>query len=392
MEYSLDSFMNIKLRWRQNATAIACTDSRTERFRVRELRQARRHSHARKAEEENRTGKETKEAEQAKSLAFSLSASLAFRSLSLVLFVGEPIPSQTASSHLTAHDSEALPIRELASVVAEALLVKITEQVIGFHADVRALKLSLHQAPEVLHRVRMNIAVCVLYGVIHNRVPILRIKPVVRLQSVTEESATRLYVLLNVLVKFMLPAIRNSEGEDLAAALHHSQSDGLILAPRAGNNLLTACAVHIARFAADERFIYFDFARQFRSGLILHRFANAVKHEPSGLLGQSEVARDFVAAHTILAVGNKPHSREPLAQRDRRFIEDRTDFNGELFPAFRSAALPNSARLEEHRFLCLAVRALQAIGPALARKIVQSVVGIVEVNNRFGQCFGAFHA
>ena len=44
--------------------------------------------------------------------------------------------------------------------------------------------------------------------------------------------------------------------------------------------------VHVPRFAADEGFVYLDFAAKLPSvRLILHRKANPVKHEPSGLLG-----------------------------------------------------------------------------------------------------------
>src|ERR1700722_9635390 len=117
-------------------------------------------------------------------------------------------------------------------------------------------------------------------------------------------------------VKLMLPAIRDSKSEDLAAALGHAESDGLVFAASARNNLLTSRAVHVAGFAADERFIDFHFTSKLRRALVLHRFANTVKHEPSGFLSQSEIPSDFVAAHAVLAIRNEPHGREPLAQGD----------------------------------------------------------------------------
>jgi hypothetical protein len=387
----IDRTRNTIRAWRQSAPTIACTDPRAKRLRVRKLRQACGNPDARKAEEKNRTSEKTAEAEQVKSLAFSLSASLAFRSLSLVLFFGEPIPSQAASRHLRAHDSEALCVRELSSVVAERLLVKISEQVERLNADVGPLKLSLNETPEVFHRVRVNVAMRILDSMVNNRVPILGRKPVVRLQRITEQRAARLDVLLHVLVKFMLLAVRNGESKNLATALYHTESDSFVLAASARNNLFTARPVHVARFSADEGFINFDFARKLRGVLVLHRFANPMKHKPRSLLGQSEVSRDLVTRDPVLAVRDKPHSREPFAQRNRRFVKDSADFNRELFSAFRRAALPDTASLEEHGFLGLTVRALHPFGPALRREVVQRVVGIVEINNRFGQCFGAFH-
>src|SRR5580700_11160229 len=141
--------------WRQSAATIACTNPGAKRFRVRELRQARWYFNACEAKEENHASNETAEAEQAKRLAFSLSAPSAFRSLSLFLFVCQPIPCEATTSNLTADDSEAVRISQLAPVVAERLLVKITEQVERLDADVCALKLPFHETPEVLHRVRV---------------------------------------------------------------------------------------------------------------------------------------------------------------------------------------------------------------------------------------------
>jgi hypothetical protein len=115
--------MDRALQWRQSATTITRTDPRAERFRVRELRQACWHFDAGKAKEKS-SGKEATEAEQAKRLAFSLTASLAFRSLSLLALAGKPIPRQATAGDLGAHNGKALRIGEFALVVAERLFVK----------------------------------------------------------------------------------------------------------------------------------------------------------------------------------------------------------------------------------------------------------------------------
>ena len=49
----------------------------------------------------------------------------------------------------------------------------------------------------------------------------------------------------------------------------------------------------------------------------------------------------FVTAHAVLTVGNHPHGREPLAQRDRAVFHDRADFDCELTAVFVArVALP----------------------------------------------------
>jgi hypothetical protein len=127
--------------WRSDATTNTNRDTRTQGFGVRELRQARRHTNASQAEEE-KTGDKA-EVEQAEGLAFSLSASLAFRSLPLLSLSSEAFPSQATACDLRAHNSESFGVRQLAPVIAEGLLIKVTEQMERFHTDIGPVQLSL---------------------------------------------------------------------------------------------------------------------------------------------------------------------------------------------------------------------------------------------------------
>src|SRR5258708_5781953 len=102
-------------RWRRNASKNKNCDTRPQGYRVRKLRPACQHPDAREAQEAQASREA--EAEQAKSLAFSLSASLAFRSLSLLALPSQALPRQAASRNLGAHESEALCVRQLTPVV-----------------------------------------------------------------------------------------------------------------------------------------------------------------------------------------------------------------------------------------------------------------------------------
>src|SRR6266542_2084327 len=171
-------------RWRHDATAHQDTDTRAYGYGVRELRQAHENISS-----ENKPAKDsTKETGRTSAQAFA--AALTFQPLPLYRLLfrflpGEPFPSEAASSNLTAHKREPLGIGQLSAIVSKRLFIKISEQVIRLHADVSAVQLSLHQAPEIFHGVGMHAALCVLYGMIHNGALIFRVKPIVRFERVT---------------------------------------------------------------------------------------------------------------------------------------------------------------------------------------------------------------
>lgn len=166
--------MKMIQRWRCNASANADRNTGAKRFGVRELRQTCWNPDASEAEEKG-CG-ETAEAEQGQGLAFSLSAALALRPLSLRLFPRQAIPRQATACNLRADDSKAFRVRQLAPVVPKALFVKVPEQVERLNADVRAVQLAFNEAPEVLHCVRVDVATDILYGMVYDGVLVLNIR------------------------------------------------------------------------------------------------------------------------------------------------------------------------------------------------------------------------
>jgi hypothetical protein len=356
--------MNIIGTWRQSATANANRNTRTKGYGVRELRQT--PTNIDKAKEKSGgEGSEAKEPTQAKRLTFALAPALPLGTIPLLCGVlpCQTLPSEPTTYDLTNHKSEPLRIRQLAAVVTEGLFVKIPEQVKWLHADIRSVQLPPYQTPEVFHRIRVDVPTCVFYGVIYNVVPIVHAQSVIRFQSIIKQRGTGLNVLPYFPVEFVLPPVRDGKGTDVSATLHHAESDGLILAARPSDDLRSTLCVHVARLAADERFINFNFALQFGSGLILHRFTNSVKHKPSSLLGQPQVTGDFVRTDAVLAVGNKPRSRQPLVQRDRGILEDRPDLNGELPLGVMAAALPAKLVFKEGNLITPTCRTDNTIRP-----------------------------
>jgi hypothetical protein len=90
-------------------------------------------------------------------------------------------------------------VHVLAVVVAESLFVQIAEQVKRLSRNVCAVDAAVQQAPEVLKAVRVDLAINVLYGVVHDLM-LEFVQTVVRREGIGVERATRFNVCLRTSV------------------------------------------------------------------------------------------------------------------------------------------------------------------------------------------------
>jgi len=65
-----------------------------------------------------------------------------------------------------------------------------------------------------------------------------------------------------------------------------------------------------------------------------------MKHKPCGLLGNLQIAVDFVGRDAILAIGHKPDRGEPFVKTERGILKDSSGLNGELPLRMASTTLP----------------------------------------------------
>jgi hypothetical protein len=77
----------------------------------------------------------------------------------------------------------------------------------------------------------------------------------------------------------------------------------------------------------------------------VHGVPDSLKHKPSRLLGDLDVTGDLIGANSVLAVSDKKHGAQPLIEADSGILEDRSDFDRELFLAVK--AFPHQARAEK---------------------------------------------
>src|SRR5579863_998763 len=92
--------------------------------------------------------------------------------------------------------------------------------------------------------------------------------------------------------------------------------------------------------AADVRGVNFDFTKEIRGVLVLHRLADTVCHVPRGAIGaDAKVLFELVRRHALLCVYDQRESHEPLCKRQVRVIEDGAGRGRELLRAIGVEAL-----------------------------------------------------
>src|ERR1700687_5013563 len=212
----------------------------------------------------------------------------------------------------------------------------------------------------------MYISAHVLFGVIHELMDVLFVEAGIGRQFISEQFRTARDIDLYMLLQSLSFSVRYVLDTDLTS-LAIQQADNQFLAYTAGpfNLLCFLILVHEAREATDHGFVSFDWARtaHLLKAAALHSFADAMKHEPCGLLGNVQIARHFVAANSILAINDQPHSYQPLVERKRTIFEDRADLDRELALGVIVLTLPQTAGFQKARFFTTAVWTNDATRP-----------------------------
>lgn len=284
-----------------------------------------------------------------------------------------------------------------AIVEAKRLLVQIAEQVERLDANVRSADGPLQERPEILKAVRVDTAIHVLRGMIDYLVRVERIQAAIRLQFVSIERTSRFYVLANICVQPESLDVRNGHCADFATTFENAKNSGLIGCAASADTALALRHVHVTSLAADESLVRFNFfarAAELRERLILHGEANAVHHEPSRLLRDSERPRNFVRTDSVLGIHNQPDRDHPLVHAECRVLENRADFDSELL--FASLTEPYPARRNERVLHRATARTRhRSVRPAQLNGIVKSTLRVREENHcllqRFRESQCAFH-
>jgi len=258
-------------------------------------------------------------------------------------------------------------IHPLPMVESESLLIHVPKQMEWLHADVGSAESALHQTPEVLKTVGMDVAANIGLSVVDELMNVVGAKAEVSVRLIGEQMSSRLDVLADRHVHAGPASILHHVDANLTATLqerlHWNFAGGS--ASLALHDALLAVVMHIANLAADEGLVNFNLTVQLAAiVLILHRQPNALEHKPCGFLADADGAVKFVTGEAVLAIRQLPHSKQPLIQSDSGVLEDGSDLDGELSLRMASLALPEAPRFQKANLLGPAGRAYNAVLPA----------------------------
>src|SRR5260370_16216249 len=267
------------------------------------------------------------------------------------------------------------------------------------NAYIGAAQGALQERPEVFKPVCVNLAIHVSNCVIYHLMVVFIFESPIAAMLIAIESTFSHNVLFDNWMQGFFSSVKNNRSSAFAgssifavfafAALQNTHYDCLMrLASLSFDFARSHVFVHIPRLAADESFISFHFARvsaKLHKRAVLHGKPDAMQHEPSRFLCNSDGAMNFPRTDTVLAVRYHPHGQHPLRERKARIFKDRSHFDGELLPAL--AALPALLRRQVPVFFLLTCGADRfAIRPAHRGHRIYTGLLIAEMQDCFLQC------
>ena len=204
-------------------------------------------------------------------------------------------------------------------IVAKIELAQIPLQVFGTDVMIRSVNAALKDREVVFGGIRARVAPDVLFNRVVDRLVACEAsaKPDIDRTAIGAEVA----ILGNRIREDRLQRSCGHVGDvvrtHLAAALDQRHY-GLLVRDR-------SCVSAVCSFAADVCFVALNklaFTAEWAGINRAHGFANAVRHEPRGLVSHSERAVQLVRRHAFFAAADKAKRERPFVQRDMARLHD----------------------------------------------------------------------
>lgn len=300
---------------------------------------------------------------------------------------GELVPDQPLADDTGDRGAEAISVSHGSAVfvppvaIPKRLLIDVPEQVERVHTHIGTVQAVLQQEPEILHSVGIDVSANVLLGAIDDPVDVVFIKSPLGDDFVSEDFSAGRDVSADAAAKSFFVPVLDNPNMNLPSALKHSHRNRLASNATALDPFFALVLEHVTRVATDEGFVNVCFAAK-QPVIRLKTKADALQHEPGGLLGYPQNTGNLVGANTVLAARKKPDRGKPLTKTERRIFKDSPDLDGELPLGMLDRALPYLPVSDVTRILATAGRAYyNTIWPAPRNQVSQAIIGIGEVDD-----------
>jgi hypothetical protein len=300
--------------------------------------------------------------------------------------VGQPF-SYNAVADLV----EAVGIGALSSIVPERFFIEISKQVKRLNTDIGTLDGPLQEAPEILNSVGMDFAPDVGFSVVDNLVGVGVSHTGIAAMFIGVHAGTWGHAPAYLAGQGAAAGVLDYLGLDCAGtvrtmAFKQAHNGGLANGPTALDYCLPLGLVHEPGLASDVSLVRLNLAGHPAEIAVLHCQADAVEHEPGGLLSDADGPMYFVGTDAVLGVGNHPDGGQPFVQSDGAILENGPGLDRKLPPRVLAPAFPNSAGMDEPYIVTTTGGASNhAIRPSDVNHEVQANVGIGEVADGFNQ-------
>jgi len=266
----------------------------------------------------------------------------------------------------------------LAMVVTEVKFSGVAVQVVRTAMLIHAIHAALEDAEKAFNRVRMRRAAHVFFRAVIDALVIREVLTDLHIlpRFVSHQGRGVGYVFGQLPSEGSARNIIDVEGAHLSGTLDKGEHRFLVA---------VAAANLSSRLATDEGFVSFDYAADASQDLArrVHRFAQAVRHEPCGFVLHPQRALQLVATAPFLAGTDQVDRLHPLVQRDLASFKDCANRYRELFAAVLALVHARAVRLAIQRIVILAyaaaVGADRAIGPADGFKVLSGLGGVLEM-------------
>lgn len=200
--------------------------------------------------------------------------------------------------------------------------MEIVHHMLRGNALVGSLDAVLKMAPEAFNRIRVNLAPDVFPAVMADSAVLVAFlgQGDVGIHFIRAHHRTLGHVFLDEGHESLLPGIRYDAGNDVTAALHHAEDNGLI---RFGVVELVDPGVVLGLWlAAYISLVRLHMTRQATVAVDpAHILADLVTDAPGRLVGDAELALQLLGRDTMAGRGEQVHGKEPLLQRSPGALE-----------------------------------------------------------------------